>query len=258
MKKKSRPVPTRLSEQTESDRRRNRPPRTKRLKVTALLAVLAVALFTVAMSRAGRQRVAVERIWSLGGYVERESDREDLVHKSPRWYRTLFGDDFLNALISVRLSETDISNDDLSWVGKFAHLEFLDLTDTQITDKGIAHLSSLQHLEVLALNNTLISDAGLANLLPCAQLQALNLEETKVTDVGLATLCNLGNLEWLNLSGTAITDAGLRHLATCPQLNVLVLDGCDVSPEAVSELSAALPELDVYDSNYRRPFWPFQ
>ena len=85
----------------------------------------------------------------------------------------------------------------------------------------------------------------------------MNLEETKITDEGLAALCAMQNLEWLNLSGTQITDAGLRQLANCHHLNVLVIDGCDVSPIGVSELSAALPEMDIYDSNFRRPFWPF-
>lgn len=225
--------------------------------VVASLAILAVVSFCVPMIRAGRQRANVERIWELGGYVERVNDRGNRLHRPPAWYRTLLGDDFMNPVLSVRLAETDVSDGDLSRIARFSQLGFLDLTDTPTTDRGVAHLSGLRHLEVLALTNTLVSDAGLPSLLPCTRLHSLDLEETGITDAGLETLLGLKNLQWLDLSGTQVTDNGVRQLANSGHLKTLILDGCDVSADVMAELTAALPQLEIHDATHRRPYWQF-
>jgi Leucine rich repeat/Leucine Rich repeat len=255
MTRKSRSADTRPAGQTQRDPHPSRPKLDFRSIVIASLAVLAVVSFSVPMIRAGRQRANVERIWELGGYVERVNDHGDQLHRPPAWYRTLLGDNFMNPVLSIRLTETNVSDSDLARVARLSQLAFLDLTDTQITDSGVAHLSRLRHLEVLTLANTSVSDAGLSSLLPCTRLHSLDLEETRITDDGLNTLLGLENLQWLDLSGTHITDNGVRRVAHGRHLKTLILDGCDVSPEVIAELIAALPQLEINDATHRRPYW---
>ncbi len=257
MTRKPRSADTRTADQAQREPHPSRPKRDFRSVVVAGLAVLAVVSFCVPMIRAGRQRANVEHIWELGGYVERVNDHGNRLHRPPAWYRTLLGDDFMNPVLSVRLAETNVSDSDLSRITRLSQLGFLDLTDTQITDSGVALLSGLQHLEVLALTNTSVSDAGLSSLLPCTRLHSLNLEETGISDDGLETLLGLENLQWLNLSGTHITDDGVRRVAHGRHLKTLILDGCDVSPEVIAELTAALPQLEICDTTHRRPYWQF-
>ena len=221
--------------------------------VVATMAAVVVAAFSVPMIGAGRQRICVQRIWQLGGYVERVSD--DRLHKPPAWYRTLLGDDFMNPVTCVRLTQTDVSDGDLSQLKRLTQLKFLDLTDTSITDEGVHALPCFRHLQVLSLTNTRVSDAGLSSLLDCSVLRFLDLEETGITDAGLEVLLGLRNLRWLDLSGTQVTDVGVRKLALCPNLQTLVLDGCNVSPEAIADLIAARPQLEIHVATDCRPFW---
>ena len=228
-----------------------------RVRWIALVAAAALVFFGVAMIRAGQQRISVERIWELGGYVARASDNPTRLYRTPAWYEAIFGEELMNPVLSVRLAETDTTDDDLLLVSRLKQIEFLDLADTRVGDKGLAHLSRLVHLKDLALTGMAISDAGLRSLDSCVELRALSLEETNLTDEGLLGLTTLPELEWLNLSGTRITGAGLRQLARCSQLRTLVVDGCLVSREDIAELAGALPQLQVYESEHRRPlFWP--
>jgi len=218
-------------------------------------AVVAVGAFGVAMIQAGQQRMIVERVWALDGYVAREGERPGHSYTRPTSYRALFGDEFMNPVFAVRLAETNATESDLICIARLKRLEYLDLTNTQINDEGLSHLAGLEHLEVLVLNGTLVSDVGLANLSSCTALRVLSLEETTITDVGLETLVGLGSLQWLNLGETRITDVGLRQLADCRSLQTLVIEGCDVSTEGVASLTAALPHIEVYDASVRRPFF---
>jgi len=220
----------------------------------ALLATLASlsAWLSIESIRACRQRAVVRAIWYLGGYVARRHKRPETDTHIPRWYRTLFGDDFMDPVIVVRLAGTDAGDEDLLHVGKLSHLEMLDLRDTRITDAGLQHLRGLNRLKVLILTGTAVTDQGLAPLGDMPQLTVLSLEETKITDRGLQQLKGLANLGWLNLSATQITDAGLSCLKEYPSLDVLVLERCATTREGLSEFRTASPAIQVYDGSVRR------
>lgn len=235
--------------------RRSTRRRSLRVGSVALLAVVATlcAWLSIESIRAYRQRAAVRVIWDLGGYVGRYYERPELATAVPRWYRALFGDDFMDPVIAVRLAGTEAGDEDLVHVGKLPHLRMLDLRDTRVSDAGVRRLGGLNRLKALILTGTAVSDQGLAPLKDMPQIMVLGLEETKITDEGLRYLQGLPNLVWLNLSGTRVTDAGLRHLKECRRLEVLILEGCATSDEAVSELQRDSPSMLVYDGSIRRP-----
>ena len=145
--------------------------------------------------RAYRQRSAVEVIWRLGGSMQREYDRPGADSVVPRWYRTLFGDDFMNPVVLVRLAGTAAEDNDLGWVGRLTQLRMLDLRDTRISDEGLRQLRRLRDVQILVLTGTTVSEKGLTQLVGMRELQVLCLEETKITDAGLGGCRNF--LVWL-------------------------------------------------------------
>jgi hypothetical protein len=217
-----------------------------------IVAVVAIGL-VVETCRARRQRDAIGAVWALGGYAERQDDRQ--VERSPlvRWLRWLLGDDFRNPVVLVRLARSQASDEDLAAIRRLTDLRMLDLGDTRVTDEGLRHLAGLEHLEVLVLNGTAVTDRGLAHLSGMSRLKVLCLEETRIGDVGLAHLKRFPRLGWLNLSGTPVSGAGLRHLWDCPALEVLILDPWPVGDEAVLGRHGAPAHVEIYDGTRRRP-----
>jgi hypothetical protein len=250
--------PVGTAKSRSSDPHRDRPSRGRRwLRIgLAVLLALVTALcvwLSVEAIRAYRQRLAVREIRGLGGYTLRLHDRAQGEHLTPRWHETVFGGDFMNPVVAVRLAGTDADDEVLIRIGTFTRLVLLDLRDTRISDRGLAHLRRLNRLRVLILTGTEVSDKGLAELQDMPQLAALCLEETNVTDEGLRHLRGLTNLRWLDLGGTRITDASLMHLQECPSLQVLIVDRCHTSPEGVAAMERALPRTCVCDGTVRFP-----
>lgn len=231
---------------------RGRRPGIRLAVVLAVLAILSVWLGTETI-RAWRQRAVVHVIWDLGGYVWRAGDRPEGQPVTPRWYRSLLGEDFLNPVVAVRLAGTDASDEHLVQIGTLTKLQMLDLRDTRISDVGLGHLRRLSRLKVLILTGTAVSGKGLASLKNMPELTVLCLEETNVTDEGLAQLRWLTSVRWLDLGGTGITDSGLRHLKECPLLEVLILDRCAATREGLTGLERALPLTIVCDGTTRLP-----
>lgn len=222
------------------------------IALSTILASLAVWL-NIEIVRAYRQRVIVQTIWSLGGYVQREHDGPTALGVLPSWYRGLLGDDFMNPVTVVRLVGTDTSDDDLASVGKLAHLRMLDLRDTRITDRGLSSIRHLQRLEILTLAGTAVSDRGLAELACMSGLKVLCLDETRITDQGLPQLSTLNLLGWLSLSATSITANGLSHISGCTALEVLIFDPNPVRNERSTDLRRFVPAVQLYDGSRRRP-----
>jgi len=141
----------------------------------------------------------------------------------------------LPALERLDLDETQVS--DLTPLSNLTALRRLDLDRTGVSDLG--PLSNLTALETLYLNRTDVSDLGpLSNL---TALETLHLNRTGVSDLG--SLSNLTALRWLDLDGTHVSDLG--PLSNLHALETLYLNGTQVSVDAVEELRACRPELNV-------------
>ena len=79
------------------------------------------------------------------------------------------------------LSDTKITDEALTTIGKFPRLAWLNLNNTAITDAGLAHLKTLTNLSYLNLHSTNISDTALASLTPLRKLRQIYLWKTRVT-----------------------------------------------------------------------------
>lgn len=97
----------------------------------------------------------------------------------------------------------------------------LDLSDTKITDEALTTIGKFPRLAWLNLNNTAISDAGLAHLKTLTNLSYLNLHSTNISDTALASLTPLRKLRQIYLWKTRVTPANASKFAkTIPDLKV--------------------------------------
>jgi hypothetical protein len=160
-----------------------------------LLACIGMSWVSVKMQRARKQKEVVEEIKTLGGFVEYDYEVDTAGNRiqgaqpsSPKWLRSLLGDDF------------------------FWNVDGVLLVNTQVTDAGLERLKGFTQLQTLFLGNTQVTDAGLEHLKGLTQLQYLLLDNSQVTDAGLENLKGLTQLQWVQLRGTEVTDAGVEKL----------------------------------------------
>jgi len=136
----------------------------------------------------------------------------------------------------VRLSKSGVSDEHLSLLKSFHHLEYLAVVCPQVTDAGIAHLSELSHLDTLMLSESGITDSGLAIVERMSRLERLAVDKTSVGDVGLQRIGRVSTLKVLSLVRTQVSDAGLAHLAGLHELESLRLDGTRVTGQGLKHL----------------------
>lgn len=91
-------------------------------------------------------------------------------------------------IVWVDLEGAEISNEQLSILGKMPNLVQLRLQKSTVTDEGIRQLVGLKRLESLNVYETRITDAALPYLEGLLTLQRLYLWQTQTTEAGVAAL----------------------------------------------------------------------
>jgi Leucine-rich repeat (LRR) protein len=119
------------------------------------------------------------------------------------------------------------------------------LLNKPITDEDLKHVEGFTELQTLEIHGTPITDQGLASVKGLTNLTLLDLSKARISDAGLANLQDLKKLEKLRLEHDAVSDAGLHYLKGLTSLKLLGLEGTDVTPEGVRELRRSLPGLKV-------------
>ena len=248
---------------------------------TLLLVTLVIAVWLGRHCyNARRQEDSVAAVMGFGGWVCYDYQLTDgkFDPKAESWVpaslRSELGVDFFHSVVEVNLvysretghrTETAQRRTDeaLSHLEGFPHLERLFLCQTQVTDEGLKHVGRLRRLEILYMwDARRVSDAGIAHLenlknlreVHCSKsrigdeslrvlgrlprLEKLSLQGNKFTDEGLAHLEGLSQLRqlYVGLGKTEITDAGLAHLANLTNLEVLGLQRTDVTSDGLKHL----------------------
>jgi serine/threonine protein kinase/Leucine-rich repeat (LRR) protein len=177
-------------------------------------------------------------------YFQVTSARLCKVHGSLEGVFAALKDPALDALISLDLSGTAISDADIRHLKGLTHLRRLTLDGTPIRGAGLESLAGLTHLVELVLSGTQITGTGLEHLRDLRELQTLVLTNTPLTDAGLAHLKGLAKLESLSLDGTRVTDSGLVHLLALKNLHALILNWTRVTEVGLVQLQS-LPRLEI-------------
>jgi hypothetical protein len=222
------------------------------LFIVMFLACIGMSWVSVKMQRARRQREAVDAIEKVGGAVFYDYEFDSagvptpgVEPSSPKWLRSVLGDDFFANVVSVVLDSTEVTDAGLEHLWGLTQLHTLSLHSTHVTDAGLKHLKGLPQLRQLWLNNTQVTDVGLEYLTGLTQLQQLVLSDTQMTDAGLEHLTGLTQLQNVSLGNTQVTDAGLEHLKGLTRLRYLSLDSTQVTDAGVKRLKQTLPKCKI-------------
>jgi len=182
-------------------------PKTKRrwLQFSLRTLFIVVTVFCVWMGitakQARDQRLAVEAILKLGGYVVFEHggyepqmggsfnyDISNVDPPGPEWLRKLTGDEYFFRVAMVSLKGPEVNDANLPAISRLADLKWLYLSETNVTDAGVEQLKYLTDLTVVNLSDTQVTDAGLEHLSELTNLQTLYIKNTHVTFEGVKKL----------------------------------------------------------------------
>ena len=105
--------------------------------------------------------------------------------------------------------------------------------------------SQLSRLRLFGIGNPIVSKELLASIIQLSQIESLSLQNTGITDNDLLSIQKMTKLKTLLLDNAKVTDVGLKTLKSFTGLTRLGMMGLNVTPQAVAELEAALPNCKV-------------
>mgnify|MGYP001820742138 CR=1 FL=1 len=89
---------------------------------------------------------------------------------------------------SVWLGETNVTDAELGFLGRFRRIRHLSLCNTRVTSDGIDAISNLTSLDTLIISNTLVDDRAVPSLAKLNGLTGLNVHGTRISEAGIARL----------------------------------------------------------------------
>ena len=140
-------------------------------------------------------------------------------------------------ITELTISDSSISNIDLSGIENLVNLENFEVSHSKIMD--ISPLKKLTHLKHLALMNCRIGD--ISSLKELTNLEWLSLEFNSIKDI--KALESLTNLKFLDLMYNDIND--ISPLRGLTNLEILEIKGNPIKVEDIHSLEAALPQCDI-------------
>ena len=149
------------------------------------------------------------------------------------------------ALRRLYVHDVSLAGDAMEWLAGL-RLQALSLQRTGISGKVLQHMKAPGSLIVLNLSGNDILDDDLGLVARFTGLEVLALQDTKVTGAGLAGLKNMARLNVINLINCRIVDADLPVFHSMPNLRIVQAAGCNLSDQAVKELTDKLTMLAVF------------
>ncbi len=122
----------------------------------------------------------------------------------------------------------------------------VDLSVTGATAEQLQPLGDLRFLEDLSLDRTQADDSVVKSLFRLTQLKTLSLSYTPITDQGMKGLLNHPQLEVLYLTGTAISDDSISSLTKLSTLRQLYVRWSAFSKQGIEQLGTSLPECKIH------------
>jgi len=95
------------------------------------------------------------------------------------------------SVVSLRLNEMDLSDDDVRRIGQLRHLRRLVLFRTEFTDSDLAQLKGCRNLEHLNLTSTEVTDEGIDTILQLKKLRSLCIGDVNISPEAVERLREL-------------------------------------------------------------------
>lgn len=142
----------------------------------------------------------------------------------------------LPKLLSLEISDVDLSDDDWTNIGKLQNLSRLSLGRCRMDDDNLRKLAALTNITYLDLGGNPITDDGLKHLKALSSLTTLNLSGTNVNGSGLSGLHNTEQLELLVICAPQCDDRAIPYLEKCKRLKELHIAGTNITPDGLLKL----------------------
>lgn len=140
--------------------------------------------------------------------------------------------------ISIHLNETNITDEDLFYIGKLEEIVILDLSRTHVGPEGLRQCTSLVGLRQLYLADTSIGDTVWSVVDHFPKLTILDIANTNVTGERIPDSLRLPYLKSFNGDGAEINDSGLAKICkACPHLESLSFSETNVTSNASISLN---------------------
>lgn len=151
----------------------------------------------------------------------------------------------LETLEVLNVESTQLTDADLSIIGRMIGLKRLRLGSAKLTTDGIAHLARLPGLENLTLEHVQIDVTDDEHQPGFAALQSLVIGQSPdVADAAIACFGSPPNLKEVNFNRTPIGDAGLAQLLQNGKVNSLIISEGAVTDAGLTTVA-----------NYTAPLW---
>ena len=138
-------------------------------------------------------------------------------------------------VIHLDFSERELSLEDLNAFRTAPFIiTMLDLSNSGITDKDLSQLARIPGLQGLRLDGNPITDVGLKHLQNHPTLYRLSLSKTEVTNDGLPVLSTVSNLCELSLADLQVSETGLVWLSGLRAIRTLDISGTPTSSHGLS------------------------
>lgn len=140
---------------------------------------------------------------------------------------------------------TDVSDEDMRFVGMLTGLHKLDIQQSEVGDRGLKELRHLQQLAVLDASELNATATGWATLTKLGNLRQLNLRVPKETPSEIGWAGEFPNLERLEAYNLSFSQSDLLELCRCRTLRTLLLYGKAPSEELIVRRMPQLEELQL-------------
>lgn len=156
----------------------------------------------------------------------------------------------LQALNSLDLSHTAITDKTASILGKFPHLDTFIAFDTKLDDAAAKQLSKVATLRRVYLGRTKVTDEGVAALSRLPQLTRLSLGGTAISDRAIKSLKKADRLYEVDLSKTKVTGEGLLALSSLPNLKTVNILDLNLQAGTITKFKKLRPDVNLVEKAY--------
>ena len=125
------------------------------------------------------------------------------------------------------------------------NLRILYLNGVPVSPELLNAIAQLGELSTFGINDTPVSSEMVNAIAKLSKLESLSLQNAGITDGDLAQIVKLTRLRTLFLDKSKVTGTGLQTLKILTNLTMFSVRGSGISPQALADFEAAVPECRV-------------
>jgi hypothetical protein len=176
------------------------------MMVLAAVAILGVSAVSGSLLFQWQRSAAEQAVW-----IDPVAEQEAKTALNELGFLVLTCPDTKHVYYVSSFGRNDLDDAALEKLAALRHIVTLDLSDSNISDEQLRYVSRLPKLVCLRLDGTRVSGKGLACLADAPDLTMLYLDRTAISNEGLRHLTHMRNLRILTVRAALVTEEGLKY-----------------------------------------------